>query len=248
MKLALFADIHANLEALDACLAHARQRGPDALAFVGDLVGYGADPGPVVDRVAELVRRGAVAVAGNHDVAACSAPGPDTMNPSASRAIRWTRDQLGDGQRNFLAGLPLVERRGNLCFVHASAETPADWIYVTDPMQVLHSLNAAGTTYVFSGHVHTPTLYYVGATRRAIPFTPVPGVPIPVSPRRRWLAVVGAVGQPRDGNTAASYALADVDRSTLTFFRVPYDWPTAAAKIRAAGLPEALAQRLSRGE
>jgi diadenosine tetraphosphatase ApaH/serine/threonine PP2A family protein phosphatase len=81
-----------------------------------------------------------------------------------------------------------------------------------------------------------------------VPFRPVPGVAIPVPPRRRWLAVVGSAGQPRDGNTAACYAMLDTDRTTLTFFRVPYDWRVAAAKIRAAGLPESLARRLERGE
>ena len=247
MKFALFADVHSNFEALAACLAHARVLKPDALAFVGDLVGYGADPGPIVELVAEQAHRGAIVVAGNHDRAA-AVPDAHSMNANATRAIAWTRDQLTEAHRTFLAELPLVVQRDNLCFVHASAETPSDWIYVTDPTQAMHSLNAAGTNYVFSGHVHTSTLYYMGATQRPIPFTPVPGVPIPVPSRRRWLAIVGAVGQPRDGNTAAGYAVADTERSTLTFFRVPYDWPKAAAKIRAAGLPEALAQRLARGE
>jgi diadenosine tetraphosphatase ApaH/serine/threonine PP2A family protein phosphatase len=100
---------------------------------------------------------------------------------------------------------------------------------------------------VFCGHVHEPVLYTPGAVR-PVPFRPVPGVAIPVPPRRRWLAVVGSAGQPRDGNTAASYAMLDTERTTLTFHRVPYDWRAAAGKIRAAGLPESLARRLERGE
>ena len=101
---------------------------------------------------------------------------------------------------------------------------------------------------MFCGHVHEPVLYTVGAAARPVAFRPVPGVAIPVPPHRRWLAVVGSAGQPRDGNTAACYAMLDTDRPALTFHRVPYDWRAAAAKVRAAGLPESLARRLERGE
>jgi diadenosine tetraphosphatase ApaH/serine/threonine PP2A family protein phosphatase len=96
--------------------------------------------------------------------------------------------------------------------------------------------------------VHEPVLYYTGAAQRPVPFYPVSGVPIPVPPRRRWLAIIGSTGQPRDGNTAACYAILNSKLSTLTYFRVPYDWPAAAAKILAAGLPEQFASRLGRGE
>ena len=103
-------------------------------------------------------------------------------------------------------------------------------------------------TYVFCGHVHEPVLYHLGANARPQPFRPTPGVAIPVPKHRRWLAVVGSVGQPRDGNTAASYAVVDLEKNTLTFHRIPYDWAGAARKILAAGLPERLAVRLQKGE
>jgi diadenosine tetraphosphatase ApaH/serine/threonine PP2A family protein phosphatase len=247
MRLAVFADIHANLEAFTACLAHATENGADSYAFVGDLVGYGADPAAVLDLVQSQVSKGAIVVRGNHDAAAVN-PLADTMNATAERAIDWTRTRLGENQLAFLAGLPLLVRRDNIVFVHSSAEAPGQWIYVTDPLRAARSLDAAKATYVFSGHVHEPMLYYTGAANRPVPFSPVPGVPIPVPPHRRWLAIAGSVGQPRDGNPAAGYALADLDRATLTFFRVPYDWHATAAKIRAAGLPESLARRLQRGE
>ncbi len=247
MKLALLADVHANLEALRACLGHARALGAERLAFLGDLVGYGADPGAVVDLVASEVERGALAVRGNHDEAAIAGDA-DSMHQTAARVIAWTRARLDDRQRAFLAGLPLVIREGPMLLVHASPETPGDWIYVSDPLRAAHGLSAAGdASWVLCGHVHEPVLYTVGAAR-PVPFRPVPGVPIPVPPRRRWLAVVGSTGQPRDGNTAACYAMLDTDRATLTFLRVPYDWRVAAEKIRAAGLPESLARRLERGE
>ncbi|GAO02733.1 metallophosphoesterase [Anaeromyxobacter sp. PSR-1] len=248
MRLALFADVHANLEALTACLAHAEAAGVDGHAFLGDLVGYGADPVAVLELVQAHAERGALVVLGNHDAAVLEAREAATMNPTAEEAVRWTRERLGPAARAFLAGLPLVIRRDPLVLVHASADAPGEWAYVTDPLHAQRSLAAAGAPYVFCGHVHEPVLYYTGAADRPVAFRPVPGVAIPAPPRRRWLAVVGSAGQPRDGNTAACYAIVDVARASITFHRVPYDWPAAAAKVRAAGLPERLAQRLAHGE
>jgi diadenosine tetraphosphatase ApaH/serine/threonine PP2A family protein phosphatase len=170
------------------------------------------------------------------------------MNPAAEQAIAWTRSRLSPAHLEFLAGLPLVAREENMLFVHASANAPARWIYVTDPLRAGHSLDAARASYVFSGHVHEPVLYFASPASRPVPFRPVPGVPIPVPPHRRWLAIVGAAGQPRDGNTAACYAMLDTDRPALTFFRVPYEWQAAAEKVRSAGLPSRLARRLAHGE
>jgi diadenosine tetraphosphatase ApaH/serine/threonine PP2A family protein phosphatase len=245
VKLALFADIHSNLEALEACLAHARARGADRYAFLGDLVGYNADPVAVVDRVRGCVEEGALAVQGNHD-AAIGDPATE-LNDTAARAIDWTRRQLRPDQAAFLAGLPLLRREGDLCFVHASAASPRSWIYLYDTASAGESMAAAGTAYVFSGHVHEPTLYFVGADNRPQPFLPVAGVPIPVARHRRWLAIAGSVGQPRDGRPAACYALFDAEKALLTFLRVPYDHQAAAAKVRAAGLPELFARRLEAG-
>ncbi|HEY6002057.1 MAG TPA: metallophosphoesterase [Anaeromyxobacter sp.] len=246
MRVALLADVHANLEALTACLAHASGQGAEAHAFVGDLVGYGADPAAVLDIVAEHAAKGAVVVRGNHDQAVLD--GTYDLSASAEKAVLWTRGRLSPPQLAFLAGLPLVVHRNEALYVHASADAPADWIYVTDPVRAGHSLAAAeGARYVFSGHVHEPALYFSGPSQKAQGFHPVPGVAVPLTPRYRWLAIVGSAGQPRDGKTEACYALFDSARATLTFHRVPYDWSTAAAKVRAAGLPDRLAHRLERG-
>jgi diadenosine tetraphosphatase ApaH/serine/threonine PP2A family protein phosphatase len=246
MLVALLADLHANLEAVTACLDHARARGATAYAFLGDLVGYGADPGPVLDLVRAHADRGAPAVLGNHDDAVARGAS-ENMDPAARTAVEWTRAQLSPEQVAFLDGLPLTARVGGALLVHASADEPSAWTYVSDAVAAARSLDAAQATWVFCGHVHEPTLYFTGAGGTPLPFTPVPGVPIPVPSHRRWLAIVGSAGQPRDGNTAACYALADLDASRLTFHRVPYDWRAAAAKIRAAGLPARLADRLERG-
>jgi diadenosine tetraphosphatase ApaH/serine/threonine PP2A family protein phosphatase len=246
MKLALFADIHSNLEAITACIAHAQALGAERYAFLGDLVGYGADPVAVLNLIEEHAAKGAVVVLGNHDAAVLGRP-DDTLNSHAQAAIAWTQTQLGDRQRAFLAGLPLTVRDDNMLFVHASAAAPGQWIYVTSLREAQESIKSGNAGYVFCGHVHEQKLFYMGADGRPMPFRPVPGTPIPTGKHRQWLVIVGSAGQPRDRSNKACYALADLERARLTFFRVPYDSAVAAQKIRSAGLPERAARRLERG-
>jgi diadenosine tetraphosphatase ApaH/serine/threonine PP2A family protein phosphatase len=243
MLTALLADIHANREAFSACLAHAQACGAQRYVFLGDYVGYGADPGWAVDTVMAYVDAGAIAVLGNHD-AAVQDPNED-LNETARIALAWTRDQLTDRQRNFLKVLPLIAEIGDRLFVHASACSPASWDYVTGPEAASRSFAATRCRVTFCGHVHVPELYHVSMTGKIGAFTPVSGTAIPLTPQRRWLAVLGSVGQPRDGIAAASYAQMDDDR--LTYVRVPYDVESAAAKVRDAGLPAVLSLRLLNG-
>lgn len=246
MKLALFADIHSNLEAINACLEHAKALGAERFAFLGDLVGYGADPVAVLELIERHAQHGAIVVLGNHDAAVLGRP-DDTLNGHAQAAIAWTQAQLGERHRGFLSNLPLTVREADMLFVHASAAAPGQWIYITSLREARESLRAADAGYVFSGHVHEQKLFYMGADGQPMPFRPVPGTPIPTGRHRRWLAIVGSAGQPRDRSNHACYALADMERSRLTFFRVPYDYGCAARKIRSAGLPERAARRLERG-
>ena len=246
MRLAVLTDLHANLEALEAVLEHARKQGAEQLAFLGDLVGYGADPAPVVDRVRAAVAAGALALKGNHDEAAVSGP-PRAMRPDAARAVTWTREHLEPDQLEFLAGLPLTIERGERLFVHASAAHPADWSYVLSPLDAGRSLRAVTARQIFSGHTHTPALYHLSVDAGVAGFKPVPGTPIKLSALRRWLVIPGSVGQPRDGNPAACYAMLDDATDVLVFHRVPYDAEQAARKIRAAGLPGDLGARLELG-
>jgi diadenosine tetraphosphatase ApaH/serine/threonine PP2A family protein phosphatase len=245
MVLALLADIHANLEALQTCLAHARERGAGRCVFLGDLVGYGADPGAVVDLVAAELSRGAVVVKGNHDAAALGEKG--YLNESAKAAAAWTGRMLTPAQREFLDALPLIVRDEKACYVHATANSPERWDYVDSPGSAEKSVREAGRPYTFSGHVHNQALFAQDPRGRMIAFDPQPGVTIPVRAHRQWLALVGSVGQPRDGNPSAAYAIADLEQATITFHRVAYDNLAAAEKVRAAGLPEVLAYRLERG-
>ena len=246
MKLALFADIHGNIEAISACVAHAQALGAGRYAFLGDLIGYGADPVAVLDLVERHAANGALVVLGNHDAAALGRP-VSPMNANAQAAIVWTRAQLGNKQRDFLETLPLTLTDGNMLFVHASAAAPARWDYIADAADAQQSMDAGNANYIFCGHVHQPMLYYTGSGGRPMPFVPIPGVPIPTAVHRQWLAIVGSAGQPRDGNPAASYAMFDTERERLTYFRVAYAHGLAAQKIRSAGLPPRLALRLERG-
>lgn len=245
MKTAIITDIHANREAFEACLADA-EGDVDGFAVLGDLVGYGADPGWVVDRVMALAADGAPVVLGNHDLAAVQGAEP-RMNPDAREAAAWTRGQLDAAQRAFLGGLPLEIVAGDCHFVHASPRAPRAWEYVEGTREAERAMAAAKARITLCGHVHQPGLYHIGPGGRVVGFDPSVDTPIPLRGPRRWLVLPGSAGQPRDGNQAACYAVLDQARAQVTFRRVPYDHETASAKIRRAGLPEALARRLAEG-
>ncbi len=249
MKLALFSDLHANLPAFDACLAHAREQGMDRMAILGDLVGYGPHPSGVVERCRELQRAGAIVLRGNHDSFPLT-PLP-TGSTWADMTSHWTRNHLDGGQREWLEQLPLTERIDSVFLVHATAEAPEKWHYALDERLASRSLDAAtrhpDVRYVFGGHVHEQSLFYRGSGRSLMRFVPKAGVAIPVGPHRHWLATVGSAGQPRDGDTRANYALLDLGEQKLIFHRVAYDHLSVAREMRAIGLPEVLATRLENG-
>jgi diadenosine tetraphosphatase ApaH/serine/threonine PP2A family protein phosphatase len=247
MLIALMADLHANREAFAACLDHAEREGAERLVFLGDIVGYGADPEWVTGTVMGLVsRRGAVALLGNHDEAAVR-PGRGGMNAAAEAAAAWTRSRLSAEASGFLSSLPLEVWDEDRLYVHADASDPGRWHYVFEAEDARRSLEATEAQATFCGHTHVPRLFGITAAAKLTGFTPVPGVPVPLLRPRQWLAVLGAVGQPRDGNPAACYGMLDTARGELTWVRVPYDVAAAAEKIRAAGLPEFLALRLHGG-
>lgn len=246
MKLALLSDLHANRHALQACLADARARSASQYAFLGDLVGYGGEPGAVLDTVMEMAHRGAWVIRGNHDDAALA---PVANSDRADHAgAAWTAARITGPQREFLASLPLTLPRDFMLLVHASANKPERWTYVEDAQRAADSLDFAGdATHVFGGHVHEQRLFFQGLVGKTMAFEPTAGVPVPVPRHRRWLATVGSVGQPRDGRSEAMYAMFDTQALALTFVRVPYDHLAAASAIRAAGLPAANAVRLALG-
>jgi diadenosine tetraphosphatase ApaH/serine/threonine PP2A family protein phosphatase len=249
MKLALLADIHANIQAFEACLAHASEHGAQQFALLGDLVGYGADPVAVVERAQQLFEQGALLVRGNHDELAVMPPAQ--VATMGDMTAGWTHAQLSDSQRLFLDKLPLTLVHDTLLLVHASADSPGLWRYIYDERAASASLDAAATLpavrYVFCGHVHLQSLYYRGAGADLMKFLPTAGVAVPVPRHRRWLATIGSVGQPRDRNPQAMYALFDTEKLQLTFQRVSYDHHAAAVAIRQAALPALFADRLELG-
>ena len=242
MRLAVFADIHANRQAFSACLDYARARGAERIICLGDYVGYGADPEWTVDVVMSLVDRGALAVRGNHDSAVGTSA--ESMNAEAQAVIEWTRGRLSVAQQHFLAELPLTRQEDDRLYVHSEASTPAKWRYVQNASDAARSMVATQAQITFCGHIHQPALYSMSTAAKMTSFVPTSGVPVQLLGGRRWLAVLGSVGQPRDGDPAAAFAMYDTNSREITYCRVPYDADTAAIRIRENGLPHWLADRL----
>jgi predicted phosphodiesterase len=192
--LAIFADIHANRQAFGACLDVARARGAERMIFLGDYVGYGADPEWTVEVVMGMVDRGAMAVLGNHDQAV-GIP-TITFNAEAQAAIEWTRGRLGMEQRRFLAQLPLALQEEDRLYVHSEASRPANWHYVQSTWDAARSIMATSLPVTLCGHIHSPALYSMSAAATVTGLVPASGVAVQLHPGRRWLAVLGSVGSP----------------------------------------------------
>ena len=246
MRLAILTDIHGNREAFSAVLADVEQRAIDRIVLLGDIVGYGPDPEWCADKAAALVEAGAIAVQGNHDNAVGDRA--ESMGKVAAAAMDWTRPRMNEAQRKFLAALPLTQELGDILFVHASANDPGDWIYVTGAQRAMGSFRVCTSRLIFCGHVHVPALISCGLTGQVQEHEFRIGAAVPLIRSRRWIVVVGSVGQPRDRSPEAAYAILDTGTNELSFRRVAYDVAATAAKIRASGLPEVLATRLLKGE
>lgn len=239
MRIAVLSDIHSNLVALDAVLAHAGAI--DAVWHLGDVVGYGPEPDAVVDRLAE---RGAVGVRGNHDAAAIGGPEIEWFNPEARAAVEWTLARITPTTRSWLADLP--ERRvvEDLTLVHGSPRDPLRE-YVTTGRAAADNIARLETAHGLHGHTHVPVAWTTGADGIDL-LRADDGTSIALGAERRLLNP-GSVGQPRDGDPRAAYLQLDLPTGRVTWHRVPYDIPMVQAAIRAAGLPTRLADRLAIG-
>jgi diadenosine tetraphosphatase ApaH/serine/threonine PP2A family protein phosphatase len=245
VRLAIFADIHANRQAFAACLEAARERGAERLILLGDFVGYGGDPEWTVDTVMGLVEAGAIAIRGNHDYA-IEHPS-ESMNAAAQAAIDWTRGRLSETQQRFLADLPLTHEEDDRLYVHSEASNPPRWRYVQSAADAARSMIATPAQVTFCGHIHLPSLYSMSVTAKMTSFVPTSGIAVQLLKGRQWLAVAGSVGQPRDNNPAACFLTFDTETREITYCRVAYDVELAARRIRDAGLPRWLADRLMQG-
>lgn len=262
MRVALFSDVHANLTALEAVLAEVGE--VEEIWVMGDTVGYGPDP---ADVLACLVERGAHLVAGNHDRAVATGEGLELFNPIAAAAARTHRSWLGAADRDRLAALPPVLSRGGATLFHGSLRDPF-WEYVTDARAAARTIEAAETDLCCNGHTHVPALFVSGdqglaaepgatvavarvrqapVARRVLPRATRIRPDEPYLLGQRSLVNPGSVGQPRDNDPRASWALLETDARTVTFRRTAYDVGTTQERIRGRGLPEFLARRLEAG-
>jgi diadenosine tetraphosphatase ApaH/serine/threonine PP2A family protein phosphatase len=239
MRVAVLSDIHSNLVALDAVLAHAGS--VDAVWHLGDVVGYGPDPDGVVARLAGI---GAVGVRGNHDAAALGGPEIDWFNHDARAAAEWTRDRMDQATRTWLAGLPTRLEVGDVTLVHGSPRDPLREYVVTMGV-ALANLRALTTTYGLHGHTHVP-IAFIDADTDLDVIEPGDGARLRLDARTTLLNP-GSVGQPRDGDPRASYLMLDTETGEVRWHRVAYDIGRVQAAIRTAGLPRRLADRLAIG-
>lgn len=240
-RIAIFGDIHSNLEALSAVLADARKMGVTRFLCTGDVVGYGADP---VDCIRLIQEAEATVVKGNHDVYCSGGIIPEDVNPTARKTIVWTAEQLSDQDAAWLLDRPMHWQGGELALAHSTFESGRNWPYIFNAQNAEPSLRLQAVPLAFFGHTHHPS-FFVQTRQEAVLQKKTDKVKI----RRhaRYLINPGSVGQPRDRDPRASYAMYDPARRTVEVRRVEYDIETAQKKIKAAGLPARNAERLSRG-
>ena len=243
MRCAIFGDIHANLQALEAVLADAREYGCTEFHVLGDVVGYNANPVECLRIVRDLP---GACVLGNHDQAASGEMPLGDFSPDASSSIVWTRQQLNAGEKEWLGALRHQRQIRNITLVHATLDSPLSWGYVRTNADAEMSLACQRTPVCFIGHTHMVKAFEKGVGEFLLFENEEEGVQLP--PQRKLLINAGSVGQPRDGDPRAVYMIHDEESRGLWLRRVPYDIGAAAAAIRSAGLPERLAARLSKGE
>lgn len=241
MRLAIVSDVHGNLEALETVLADLEARGPDAVACLGDFVGYGAAPNECIRR---LLPRIETAVAGNHDLAACGRIKLGYFNPEAARAAIWTTETLESRHLDYLRSLPLSLPWRGVRIVHASPSEPEEWHYVFSPGDAAYEMQSCSEDVCFIGHSHYPGLFELEGAR----VTYTRDERVKGRRGRRYLVNVPSVGQPRDGDPRAGYLVFDDEAFTFEHVRLEYDVAAAMKRIREAGLPAFLAERLQWGE
>ena len=245
MRLMIFSDVHGNLEALEAVLAHGQQQIVHRYMCLGDLVGYGPQPEECIQRVRRLAK--CRVIAGNHDLATLWETSPYAMSSAAQKVVLWTMEQLSQTSKDYLASLPDRLDLSGMTFAHANPYNPRGWRYVFDRKHALRCFAATHSQLLFIGHSHRPLVI----TRNAgfsLDIQPVPGtIRYRVNSRRRRIFNCGSVGQPRDKDNRACYVIVDTQSQHVEFFRVPYAVEKTARAARRAGLPALLGKRLKKG-
>ena len=239
MRFAIFSDVHANLEALEAVMADAEENKCTHFVCLGDVVGYNANPHECVARIMEL---DCPIVKGNHDEQASLTESSRDFNEMAEAAIQWTRDHLTDEDKTWLRDLKFQRQVRDFSIVHATLDTPEQWGYVFNNLDAAASFTYQHTAVCFFGHTHVPVAFIRddGVQRLRID-------KLRIEPGKKYFINVGSVGQPRDGEWRAAYCIYHVDSNVVEQRRLKYDLETAQKKIIEAGLPQVLAERLAIG-
>ena len=240
MKYAVLADVHANLTALNAVLEDAEDNGVEAYCCVGDMIGYGAEPVECITRLRSLTSD---FVAGNHDAAAAGLTDLRFFNTDAYDSVIWTRDQLTPAHLRFVSTLPLVAEIEGAVIVHGSLHVPAAFNYILSAEDALATFSVMEHSLCFVGHSHVPGNFCLDGQ-----LSYGRDEALELGDDVKVIVNVGSVGQPRDDDRRASYAIYDSEARTVITRRVDYDWEEASRKILAAGLPEMNAYRLSMGQ
>jgi predicted phosphodiesterase len=240
MKYAIIADIHANLEALEVVLKDAKEQNCTHYACLGDVVGYNANPKECLDIIREM---GMPCVKGNHDEYCSIESNLEGFNPHAAEAIQWTRAQLTEDDREWLRNLKYIRLVASFSIVHATLDGPQRWGYVFDRLAAAASFTYQNTSVCFFGHTHVPVAFIRDSVVRGGTYSK-----FKIEPGRKYFINVGSVGQSRDGVAKATYVIYNVDEGMVELRRLDYEIPKTQAKIRAAGLPERLAERLDLGK
>jgi predicted phosphodiesterase len=242
----ILTDIHANLEALDTCLADARTRGYDQVIVLGDVVGYGADPNVVIDRIREL--QPVAMIRGNHDKVALGLDQADGFNAAARLAAQWTMDALTPEHRQWLAELPKGPRAVDALIEICHGAPFDEDSYIFDELDAMRAINSANRPLCLYGHTHQTIAFELldGEFRVVWPMITEHGE-LTLKAGGKYLVNPGSVGQPRDGDPRAAYAIVDAEARLITFVRLSYDVVATQDKVLKAGLPEPLARRLASG-
>lgn len=241
MRIALISDIHANLEALETALADIHAKAIERIVCLGDIINYGANPNECLNTIRRAVK---IIIQGNHEAALISDRMAATFNPNAFQAILWTRKQISEEDRRILSSLPFTHAEKDWAIVHGTPEAPEEFEYLFDPADALRNFPYMTTPVCFYGHTHVPMLF--SQNDRSTLHLMVGKYPL--SRENRYLINVGSIGQPRDHDSRLGYMIFDEDEFSVELVRLNYDIETAAGKIKKAGLPVFLAERLGRGQ
>jgi len=239
LRYGVFADVHSNLEAWDVVARALSEEKIDKYVCVGDIVGYGADPGECIDRVRSL---DPIVVGGNHDWAAVGKTDTSYFNPYAREAVLWTQEKLEQEKKDYLSSLELLKEIEDFTVVHGTLDEPQEFKYIQDLYSARSSFELLEKSILFVGHSHVP---FILAKDEEIEY--ISSREAKLSSGKKYLVNVGSVGQPRDGNPRACYVIYDTEARMIEIKRLEYDIKGAQAKITEAGLPRRLAERLAFG-